>query len=76
MATFINIHARHLVAVQMEAMVAVAMETSLCVDAALLAGMLAGYTLIDVITCFGYWIVRESRGTQASVRAWSVFTLI
>lgn len=76
MATFINIHARHLVAVQTEAWIAVAVETALCVDAALLAGMLAGYTLIDVITRLGYWIVSESRGTQTSVRAWSVFTLI
>ena len=75
MATFINIHARLLVVVQTKAWIAVAVETALCVDAALLAGMLAGYTFVDVITCVGDWIVSESRGTQTFVRPWSVFTL-
>ena len=76
MAAFVYVWARQLITAQMEAWVAVTVETSPGVDAELLAGVLAGYTLINVITGLVHWIVGEPRGALAFVRTCSVLTLI
>lgn len=60
----------------MKARVTVAVEVAFCVNAKLLAGMLADYTFVDIITCFAYWIVSETRGAQTFVWSGSVFTFI
>lgn len=76
MATFIDISTCNLITIQQKTWVAVTSETGMCVDTELLTGMLAGCTLINVITAIGYRIVSESRRTNTAVRSWSVLTLI
>lgn len=76
MATFIDISTCKLITVQQKTWVAVTSETGMCVDTELLTGMLAGCTLIYVVTAIGYRIVGESRRTNTVVRSWSILTLI
>lgn len=76
MATFIDISTCKLITIQEKTWVAVTSETGMCVDTELLTGMLAGCTLIYVVTAIGYRIVGESRRTNTVVRSWSILTLI
>ena len=76
MATFIDISTCKLITIQQKTWVAVTSETGVCVDTELLTGMLAGCTLIYVVTAIGYRIVSESRRTNTVVRSRSVLTLI
>ena len=76
MATFIDISTCKLITIQEKTWVAVTSETGMCVDTELLTGMLAGCTLIYVITAIGYRIVGESRRTNTVVRSWNILTLI
>lgn len=76
MATFIDISTCKLITIQEKTWVAVTSETGMCVDTELLTGMLAGCTLIYVVTAIGYRIVGESRRTNTVVRSWNILTLI